>query len=127
MTNRPAPETPIPLTPAVFHILVALADRERHGYAIMQDIEAQTDGALRLGPGTLYGCIKRMLALGLLDPGVERAHPEAGGERRRYYQLTDLGRRVARAEADRLARTVAAAQARRLLSPRWTRLAGEGR
>ena len=92
----------------------------------MQEVEVQTDGALRLGPGTLYGCIKRMLALGLLEPGGERADPAIDDERRRYYRLTDLGRRVARAEADRMARAVAAAQSKHLLSPRRAHLARGG-
>lgn len=127
MTKRTSPDTLIPLTAPVFHILMALADRERHGYAIMREVQAQTDGALKLGPGTLYGCIKRMLALGLLARGREQADPAMDDERRRYYRLTDLGRRVVQAEADRLARAVAAAQSKRLLSPRRARLAGEGR
>ncbi len=97
-----------PLTPAVFHIALALADGAKHGYAIMQDIERQTNGALKLGPGTLYGTLKRMLA----DDLVEEAGEE---DRRRYYRLTTLGRRTARAEAARLQASVLEAQAKKLL------------
>lgn len=99
-----------PLTPAVFHIALALADGAKHGYAIMQDVERQTGGALRLGPGTLYGTLKRMLA----DDLVEEAGEE---DRRRYYRLTAAGRQAARAEAERLAGLVSEAQAKKLLRP----------
>ncbi len=107
---------PQPLTPPVFHILIALADGERHGYAIMQDVALQTNTALQLGPGTLYGCIKRMLTAGLIEESDERPDPEMDDERRRYYRMTSLGRRVVRAEAERLAGAVTAARARRLLA-----------
>jgi len=106
---------PIPLTPPVFHILVALAREERHGYGIMLDVAEQTDGALQLGPGTLYGCLKRMLAAGLVVESDERPDPALDDERRRYYRMTDLGRAAVRAEAKRLANAVSAARARRLL------------
>jgi len=105
-----------PLTPPVFHILIALADGERHGYAIMQDVAAQTNDALQLGPGTLYGCIKRMLAAGLIEESDERPDPALDDERRRYYRMTPLGRRTVRAEAERLAAAVTAARSRRLLA-----------
>ena len=98
------------LTPPVFHILLALSDGERHGYAIMQDVAWQTSDALQLGPGTLYGCLKRMLAAGL----VAESDAEADDERRRYYRMTPLGRRTVRAEAERLASAVAAAKSKRL-------------
>jgi DNA-binding PadR family transcriptional regulator len=104
----------LPLTAAVFHILLVLADGERHGYAIMREVERDSGGALQLGPGTLYGCLRRMLAAGLVDESEDRPDPEMDDERRRYYRITDLGARVVRAEADRLATAVAAAQARRL-------------
>src|SRR5579863_8500046 len=107
----------LPLTPPVFHILLALADEERHGYGIMQDVSWQTNGALQLGPGTLYGCLKRMLAAGLVEESDERPDPTLDDERRRYYRMTALGRSVAREEARRLAGAVMAAKARRLLSP----------
>lgn len=114
MTNITDPVPFDPLSPAVFHILMSLADAPRHGYAIMKDVEAQTDGALVLGPGTLYGCIKRMLDAKLIAPAAGNPRNEED-ERRRYYRLTDTGRRVARAEASRLARAVKTAQSRRLL------------
>lgn len=109
------PEAFLPLTPAVFHILLALADRERHGYGIMQDIAARTDGAMRMGPGTLYGSIKRMLADGLIVEVGERPDPELDDERRRYYRLTNLGQRVLHAEALRLEQLLRIAQAKRVL------------
>jgi DNA-binding PadR family transcriptional regulator len=92
----------LPLPPAVFQILVALADQDRHGYAIMQDVAARTDGAMKLSPGTLYGSIKRMLDEGLIVELDERPDPDHDDERRRYYRLTRSGREVAQAEADRL-------------------------
>jgi len=106
----------LPLTPAVFHILLALADSERHGYGIMQEIAARTDGAMRMGPGTLYGSIKRMLADGLIEASDERPDPELDDERRRYYRLTNFGQRVVRAEAQRLEQIVRIAHAKRVLS-----------
>ena len=105
-----------PLTPPVFHILVALAEGERHGYAIMQDVAAQTNDTLILGPGTLYGCIKRMLAAGLIEESDERPDPATDDERRRYYRMTPLGRRAVKVEAERLAGAVTAARSRRLLA-----------
>src|SRR5436190_2745024 len=102
----------LPLTPPVFHILLALTDEERHGYGIMQDVASQTGDALQLGPGTLYGCLKRMLAAGLVEESVERPDPALDDERRRYYRMTPLGKRVVRAEAQRLTGAVMAANAR---------------
>jgi len=102
----------LPLTPPVFHILLALADEERHGYGIMQDVARQTKDALQLGPGTLYGCLKRMLAAGLVEECDERPDLELDDERRRYYRMTALGRKTVRAEAIRLAGAVTAANAR---------------
>lgn len=104
-----------PLTPPVFHILLALAQGERHGYAIMLDVARQTDDALQLGPGTLYGCLRRMLAAGLVEESETRPDPALDDSRRRYYRMTALGRQSVRAEAERLARAVTAAKARRLL------------
>ena len=106
-----------PLTPAMFHILLALAGGERHGYAIMREVAVLTGGAQRLGPGSLYGSIKRMLADGLIEECGERPDPAADDERRRYYRLTDLGRRAAGTEARRLEVLVVAARGRRLLDP----------
>lgn len=98
-----------PLTPPVFHILLALADGERHGYAIMQDVQHQTSGALLLGPGTLYGCLKRMTAAGLVEDLGERAVPGVD-ERRRYYRITGEGRDAAAIEMDRMAAALEAAR-----------------
>lgn len=105
----------LPLTPAVFQILLVLSDGERHGYAIMKEVEANTGGQMQLGPGTLYRSIKRMLADGLIEESDERPDPALDDERRRYYRLTALGRRVGTAEAERLAGLVRLAQAKRLL------------
>jgi len=109
------PEALLPLTPTVFHILLALADSERHGYGIMQEVSLRTGGAMHLGPGTLYGSIKRMLADGLIEPSGERPDPTLDDERRRYYRLTNFGQRVALAEAQRLEQLVQIAHAKSLL------------
>jgi DNA-binding PadR family transcriptional regulator len=109
------PEQHLPLPPATFHILLSLAGGERHGYAIMREVAEQTDGGVRLGPGTLYGALKRLLEGGLVAEGGERADPAMGDERRRYYRLTPFGRAVARAEARRLQAMVHAARKRRLI------------
>ena len=105
------PEDLLPLLGAVFQILVALADRERHGYGIMQDIADRTGGKFRLSPGTLYGSIKRMLEQELIEESDERPDPSLDDERRRYYRITDFGRRVAGAETERLSRLVSQAVA----------------
>jgi DNA-binding PadR family transcriptional regulator len=99
----------LPLPQAVFQILVALADQDRHGYAIMQDVAERTNGSLKLSPGTLYGSIKRMLEDGLIVEVGLRRNPK-DDERRRYYRITQFGRDLAQAEADRL--TVLLRQAR---------------
>ncbi len=103
-----------PLTPAVFHILIALADGDKHGYAIMKDVQAQTAGRLKLGPGTLYGTIKRLLAAGLIVEIDERPDPQLDDERRRYYRLTAAGRRLAVQENQRMLQGVRAARLKRL-------------
>src|SRR5215216_3974885 len=113
--ERRDPGELLPLTPAVLHILLALADEERHGYGIMKEVEARTGGEVRLGPGTLYGSIKRMLADGLIEESDERPDPEMDDQRRRYYRITDFGRRVAGAEAERLANLVSTAREKKLL------------
>jgi len=110
MAKAPTQHDLLPLTPPVFHILLALADEERHGYGIMQDVARQTADALQLGPGTLYGCLKRMLAAGLVEESDERPDPALDDERRRYYRMTSLGKRVVRAEAQRLTSAVMAAR-----------------
>ncbi len=108
------PEALLPLTPAVLHILLALADGERHGYSIMQEVTALTDGKLHMGPGTLYGSIKRMLAAGLLIESGERPDPTLDDERRRYYRLTGFGQRVMQAEVRRLSHLLRVAQRKRV-------------
>jgi DNA-binding PadR family transcriptional regulator len=105
------PEELLPLSPQVFHILVALADGDRHGYSIMQDVASRTDGKLRLSAGTLYGSVKRMLEQGLIVELRENERPETDDDRRRYYRLTAFGRRVARAEAERLSQLLEHARA----------------
>jgi DNA-binding PadR family transcriptional regulator len=104
----------LPLTPAVLHILLSVADGEQHGYAIAQAVEELTDGTVRMGPGTLYGSIGRMVANGLIEESV-RARGRSDDERRRFYRLTTLGRRVLEAETDRLVRVVALARAKNVL------------
>lgn len=108
------PEKMLPLTPAVFHILLALADGEKHGYAIMQEVAAITNGEMKMGPGTLYGSIKRMLEAGLIAESDERPDLTLDDERRRYYRLTPLGEQTVRAEVKRLAALLQAAQSKRL-------------
>jgi len=108
------PHDLLPLTPAVFHILLALADGEKHGYGIMQEIAAITGDAVHMGPGTLYGTIKRMLESGLIVETDERPDPALDDERRRYYRLTGIGKRVAEAEAARLERLIGVARAKRV-------------
>ena len=106
----------LPLTAAIVHILLAVADQERHGYGIMQEVEQITDGATRMGPGTLYGTIKRMLSAGLIDEADERPDSELDDERRRYYRITRLGTQVLRAESTRLANLLSAARAKKVLA-----------
>jgi DNA-binding PadR family transcriptional regulator len=106
----------MPLRPIEFHILLALADEERHGYAILQEVAALTEGELQPEPGTLYRALHRMLKDGWVVESARRPAADVDDERRRYYRLTPLGRRVATAEADRLSRLVSAARAHRLLS-----------
>ena len=124
MTRTRTPQDLLPLTPSVFHILLALSEGERHGYAIMQEVAADTDGSLRLGPGTLYGCLKRMLSTRLVEESDERPDPALDDERRRYYRITDLGARALRAEGERLASAVSAARAKRLFARKTVAPAG---
>jgi DNA-binding PadR family transcriptional regulator len=108
-------ESFLPLPTAVFHILVALADRDRHGYSIMQDVGARTEGKVVLSAGTLYTAIRRMLEQGLIEELRESPDPDSGDERRRYYRLTQFGRDVAVAEARRLSSMLEHARATKLI------------
>jgi DNA-binding PadR family transcriptional regulator len=107
-----------PLTPAVFHVLLALADGERHGYAIMQEVAESTGGAIKMGPGTLYGTIKRLLEARMIEESDERPDPELDDERRRYYRLTAIGQRAAKAEALRYQAMAEVARRKRLIGKR---------
>jgi DNA-binding PadR family transcriptional regulator len=102
MRGAEGPERFVPLPSATLHILVALMTGEKHGYGIMRDVEELSDGHVRMGPGTLYGSIKRMLADGLIEESAERPDPELDDQRRRYYRLTGLGERVCSLELQRL-------------------------
>lgn len=108
------PATLLPLSEAVFQLLLALVDEQRHGYGIMQEVEERTGGRIRLGPGTLYGAIRRLREQGLLEEAEAEVDPD-GDERRRYYRLTGFGREVAILEAKRLERLLDAARRKRLL------------
>jgi DNA-binding PadR family transcriptional regulator len=112
LSNARPPEDLLPLTPAMFHVLMCLADGDRHGYRILKEVAQRTAGRVELSTGTLYGIIKRLLDDGL---AIEVA---SGHERRRAYRLTEFGRLVARAEAERLEELVSRARASRLLPPR---------
>ena len=108
------PEEYLPLTPAMLDIVVALADDELHGYAIMREVRRRTDGRKRLAPGTLYRSLRQMQERGLVAESDERPEASLDDERRRYYRLTDLGRRVAVAEVERLEGLVQAARSKGL-------------
>jgi DNA-binding PadR family transcriptional regulator len=110
------PEDMLPLTPAVFHILLALTEGERHGYAIMQEVAESTNRQINMGPGTLYGTIKRLLEAGLIEESDRRPDAEEDDERRRYYCLTGLGQRVVEAEASRYNELAKLVRRKRLLS-----------
>src|ERR1700752_4182656 len=102
MAADPTPESLLPLPTAVFHILIALADRDRHGYAIMQDVAARTGGTVQLSAGTLYSSIRRMLEQGLIEELSSSPDPSSTDERRRFYRIARLGRRVPPPEVARL-------------------------
>jgi len=106
------PEDLLPLPPAVFHILIALGDGERHGYAIKREVAKRTGGKVDLGPGSLYGSIKRMLAEGLIMESEERPDEHLDDERRRYYRLTPFGLRVTHAEVERMRQLIGEAEAK---------------
>jgi DNA-binding PadR family transcriptional regulator len=103
-----------PLTPAVFHILLALSTGERHGYGIMKQVEADSQGKVSMGPGTLYGSLKRMLDTGLVRESDKRVDSEMDDERRIYYQITGMGAEALAAELERYQRIVTIAQQRKL-------------
>ena len=109
------PSASLPLTPALFHVLLALADGEKHGYGIMQAVAAETHGQMQIRTGSLYGAIQRMLAAELIEATTERPDPALDDERRRYYGLTDFGRRVLTAEAARIAQAMAVIQGKHIL------------
>lgn len=106
--------SPPPLTPAVFHILLALSNGERHGYGIMKQVEADSQGKVTMGPGTLYGSLKRMLEAGLVEESDKRVDPEMDDERRIYYQITGVGAKTLAAELERYKRIMTVAQERNL-------------
>ena len=109
------PRDLLPLTPAMLHVLLALAEGEKHGYAIIKDVSRRTNGDVVIGAGTLYALIKRLLADGLIVESSERPDPALDDERRRYYRLTEFGRDVARAEAVRMESTLSMARAKNLI------------
>ena len=113
--ERLDPNKLLPLTSSVFHILLALSDGDLHGYGIMQEVAEHTAGEIRLGPGTLYGAIKRLLGSGLIVETDQRPDAKLDDQRRRYYRLTDLGRQVLKAEAQRISKLVSVVQRKRLL------------
>jgi DNA-binding PadR family transcriptional regulator len=125
-TQQADPESFLPIPPASFHILIVLAKGENHGYRIMQEIDEATEGSFRIGPGTLYTSIKRMLKAGWIEEVDQRADPSLNDERRRYYRLTGLGQRVSQAEALRLAKVVNLAHDANMLSGFTWSPAGEG-
>ncbi|MBZ5726263.1 MAG: PadR family transcriptional regulator [Acidobacteriia bacterium] len=108
-------ELPLPLTAALFQVLVALSDGDKHGYAILKEVEEQSGGEVRLSTGTLYGIIKRLLTDGMIVEVRQRPPAEDDDSRRRYYRLTPWGRQVAAAEAERMEKAIAAARVKRLL------------
>ena len=106
----------LPLSPPVFYVLLALADQERHGYAIMQEVEKRTEGKVRLLPGSLYSTLKRMLATSFIEECKGDGAGQLDDERRRYYRITKHGKEVAAAEADRMATLIAVARSKRLIT-----------
>jgi len=112
---HPSPDSFLPLPTAVFHILIALADRDRHGYSIMQDVAERTESKVQLSAGTLYSSIRRMLEQGLIEELRESPDPSSSDERRRYYRLSRFGRRVAAAEVERLSSMLEQARATGLI------------
>jgi DNA-binding PadR family transcriptional regulator len=110
-------ESYLPLTPAVFHVLLSLADGEKHGYVISKEIARRTNNEVRLSAGTLYGIIKRLLEDGFIEESEDRPDFSLDDQRRRYYRLTKLGGALAEAEAERMERVLAMARAKRVIGP----------
>lgn len=115
---RPSPDDFLPLKPVVFHVLLSLAGGERHGYGIVQDIASRTAARMQLQPGNLYGSLREMLEAGLIVETERRPAADLDDQRRRYYRITPLGRKVAAAEAARFSSLVREARARHLLKAR---------
>src|SRR5512137_329530 len=118
MKTPPHPEAFLPLKPHWFHVLLSLADEEQHGYGIMQEVLDRTDGKVRLWPATLYGTLKRLSEMDLIEESDERPAPDLDDARRRYYRLTRLGRRVLAAESERMEDLVRVIRAKRGLAGR---------
>lgn len=104
----------LPLPSASFHVLLVLAEGEKHGYGVMREVEQISDGTVRMGPGTLYGTLKKLLEIGLVEESGERPDPDIDDQRRRYYRITGLGERVAAAEVHRLSTMIERSTLRRL-------------
>ncbi len=118
MTKNRSPESFLPLKPHWFHVLLSLADQEQHGYGIMQEVLERTGGKVRLWPATLYGTLKRLIDEDLIEESDERPAPELDDARRRYYRLTQMGRRVLAAESARLEELVRVIYAKRGIAER---------
>jgi len=120
MTNLPTPRSFLPLTSAVFHVLLSLVDARRHGYGIARDVADRTGGDVKLGPGTLYGTLNRLVSAGLVREAAtgedDAGEPAEDDSRRRYYELTPLGREVVGLEAARLAQLVGLARAKAVIN-----------
>lgn len=114
-SEQQSPREMLPLTPVVFHMLLALADGEKHGYGIMKSVETDTAGEMTIRTGTLYGSIRRMIEAGLIEESGDRPDPEMDDERRRYYRLTPFGERVLKAEAQRIEQAVRVLQQKHVL------------
>ena len=115
MADSRDPQPFLPLTPALFHVLLSLAGGDKHGYAIMKDVSGLTEGTVTLSAGTLYGILRRLVSDGMVVETGERPAPELDDERRRYYRMTTAGRKLARSEAERLADFLRVARAKRIL------------
>lgn len=114
MTKRKETDSFLPLTPAMFHILLAVADGEKHGYAILKEVARRTDDKVRLSAGTLYGNLSRLESAGLIAESDRRPEVSLDDERRRYYRLTEFGREVGVAEAQRMEEALVQARAKKL-------------